>query len=304
VKWSDVVVPKGFTLIDKRLEAHGFKLTDGIVLEGKLVDLETRKPVAGKVRLEKVETRKEGGYTYTSVHEASTDANGRWVIKKTPAGWLRVVLVAKGYVSRIVGYEQFDEQPRWASYDCGLLCPAPVSGRVTDDAGKPLADVEVRFANVVGKHVGRYSSPDEEGVRTDANGRFRANQLPVGTATIWVHKPGYVRPGLGPNITTPAKDVKLEMIRSASLEVNVDFSATTRPEGYIVHIEPEAGGGVGSWGGSGNLNAENQIKFEHIPPGKYVLKGQPNPGSANQATDPVTVDLKGGDESKVTLKAK
>lgn len=304
VKWSDVVLPKGLTVIDKRLEAHGYRLADGVVLEGRLVDVETKKPVVGKVRLEKVEPQKQGGYEYSLMHEAESDAKGRWVIKNAPTGWMRIVAVAKGYVSRVVGYEQFEDEPRWASYDCGLLCPAPVAGQVTDDSGKPLADVEVRFGNVLAQGFGRYESLEGDRVTTDADGRFRAEHLPKGTATIWVHKPGYVRPGLGPNIAMPAQDVKLEMVKSASLVVTVDFSAATRPDGYMVHIAPEGGEKVGSWGGSGNIDAKDQIKFEHIPPGKYVLRGQPNPGSANQSTEQVTVDLKGGDEAKVALKAK
>jgi hypothetical protein len=91
---------------------------------------------------------------------------------------------------------------------------------------------------------------------------------------------------------------------AAALQVTVDFTATVRPEGYIVEIEPEGGNKVGSWGGSGNINAEGSIKYEQIPPGKYVLRGRPNPGSEKQTTDPVTVDLKGGETAKVTLRAK
>jgi hypothetical protein len=304
VKWKDVLLPKGLTIIDKRLEAHGFKLSDGVVLEGKLIDVETKKPVHGKVRLEKIESKKEGGYEYPLVKEVESDAKGRWFVKNAPEGRMRIVVVAKGYVSRLIGYEQIGKDPRWASYDCGLICPAPVTGRVTDKEGKPLADVEVRFANVVAKVIGRYEVLDESSVKTDANGRFRADQLPKGTATVWVTKPGYVRPGLGPNITTPTQDMKLEMVKSGSLEVSVDFSAATRPGGYVVQIEPEGGSVVGSWGGSGNIDAKDQISFKGMPPGKYTLKGRPNPGSDNQETEAVTVEIKGGDDAKVTLKAK
>jgi hypothetical protein len=72
----------------------------------------------------------------------------------------------------------------------------------------------------------------------------------------------------------------------------------------MVRIAHEGGDRVGSWGGSGNINDKNQITYEHIPPGRYVLSGQPNPGSVNQQTEPVTVDLKGGETAKVTLNAK
>jgi hypothetical protein len=119
-----------------------------------------------------------------------------------------------------------------------------------------------------------------------------------------VHKPGYVRPGLGPKITTPANDVELKMTKSARVEVTVDFAGKDRPEGYLVQIAPEGGEKIGSWGGSGNINDKNHITYDGVPPGRYVLSGRPNPGSVNQQTEPVTVELKGGETTKVTLKAK
>lgn len=304
VRWADVVVPEGITVFDRRLEAHGFSLEDGTVLEGKVVDAETKEPIAGKFRLERVEPRKTGGYDYPLQAEVAADKDGRWVMKKVPAGWYRLVVVADGYVARVVAHEVVDTQPSWSSYDCSLLCPAPVSGVVTDQKGKPLADVDVRIGDIEAKAVGGYDSPGEYKAKTDAEGRFRVEEIPPGKATIWVHKAGYVRPGLGPAIEMPARDVKLEMQPAANLVVTIDFSATTRPGGYIVHIAPEGGEKVGSWGGSGNIDAENQITFKNVPPGRYVLTSRPNPGSAKQETEPVTVELKGGDEAKVTLKAK
>ena len=61
---------------------------------------------------------------------------------------------------------------------------------------------------------------------------------------------------------------------------------------------------TGKWGGSGNIDAKHQITYSDIPPGRYVLSGQPNPGSTNDQTEPVTVELKGGDVREITLKAK
>src|SRR5262245_15823338 len=75
IKWADVTVPKGLKIVDQRLEAHGFKVKDGLVLEGKVIDLATNKPIAAKMRL--VETQK--GKT---VGQATADAEGRWVLKK------------------------------------------------------------------------------------------------------------------------------------------------------------------------------------------------------------------------------
>ncbi len=298
-----MVVPKGIKIVDERLEAHGFTLADGVVLEGKVTDLATNKPIAAKMRLERVDPQPRGGYRHPKVAEIAADADGHWVLKKTPAGWLRVVIEAEGYVPRVAGYLKVDDQPRWQAYDSGLSRPGPVTGRVTDAAGQPLADVEVRIGDVT-TASGHYESTLDYAVKTDKDGRFRADQVPIGKATIWVHKAGYTRAGLGQPITTPKNDVELKMTKSARIEVTVDFTGKERPKGYIVQIAPEGGDKVGSFGGSGNINRKNQITFEDVPPGRYVLSGQPNPGSSDEQTEPVTIDLKGGQSAKVTLNAK
>jgi hypothetical protein len=304
VRWSDVAVPPGLEVIDQRLEAHGFTLDDGAVLEGKIIDLGTHLPIAARTRLERIEPQPKGGYQYTVVTEAAADAQGRWILKKAPAGWYRIVVAAAGFVSRVAGHVQLDGQPGWYAFDSGLARSASVSGKVTDNAGQPLADVEVRLADVVSAPGDRYESPEAYTFKTDADGRFRSDQVPLGRATVWVHKAGYCRPGLGQPITTPANDVKLVMMKAARLEVTVDFAGGNRPGGYIVEIGPERGSAVGTWGGSGNIDSKNQITFENIPPGRYVVQGRPNPSSANQQTKPITIDLKGGQSTAMTLPAR
>ena len=84
----------------------------------------------------------------------------------------------------------------------------------------------------------------------------------------------------------------------------MDFAGKERAGGYMVRIAPEGGEVVGSYGGSGNIDAKNQMTFEIMPPGRYVVTGRPNPGSDGEETEPVTVDLKGGQAAEVTLKAK
>ena len=304
IDWADVVVPQGIEVVDRRLVAHGFTAEDGVVIEGKVTDLATKQPIAATMRLQRVEPREKGGYLYPVIAEAKADAQGHWVLKRAPAGWVRVVVEADGFVPKVAGHARIDEQPRWQSYDCSLARPAAVSGRVTDEAGKPLEGVDVRLGNVQPPSGGRYDSPLEYTFKSDPEGRFQAQQIPVGTATIWAHKPGYYGPGLGLPITTPKADVELKMMRSASVRVTVDFTGKKRPEVYMVSIKPEGGEVVGSYGGSGDIDAKDQRTFEIVPPGRYVLSGRPNPGSDAEETEPVTVNLKGGQASEVTLKAK
>jgi Carboxypeptidase regulatory-like domain len=304
VRWADVLVPEGLKVVDQRLEAHGFTPADGVVLEGKVTDLATNKPVAANVRLERVDPQPNCQYRYTKVAGTVADAKGRWVLKHAPEGWHRVVIEADGFVPRVAGYAKFEGQPHWRSYDAGLARPASVTGRVTDDAGRPLADVEVRIQDVTTSPGGRYESPLGYSFQTGTDGRFRANQVPVGQARISVHKPGYTRPGLSQPITTPQENVELRMIQAGRIVVTVDFTGNQRPEAYIVGIEPEEGEAVGRYGGSGHIDAKNQIGFENVPPGRYTLRGQPNPSSADQVTEAVTVEVTGGETAQVKLAAK
>lgn len=304
IRWADVVVPDGLKVIDQRLEAHGFTVADGVVLEGKVTDIASKEAIAAKVFLQQVEAQKPGGYRYPVAAQTVAGADGHWVLKNVTAGWYRVVIDAEGYVPRIAGHLRA-EQPSWQEYDTGMARAASLSGRVTDDAGRPLPEVDVRIGDVVAAQGGRrYESPaGSYTARTDADGRFEATQLPVGKATFWPHKSGYCRPGLGEPVMIPGKDIELRMIKAAHLVVTVDFGEQQRPGGYIVEMAPEGGNKVGSYGGSGNIDARNQMTFDNVPPGRYLIDGHPNPSSADQRTQPVTVELKGGETTELKLKA-
>jgi len=305
IRWSDVLVPPGLEVIDERLQAHGFTTADGTVLEGKVVDSATQKPLPARIRLERVEPQPRNS-RYTKVTETVADKQGRWVLKKVPEGWYRLAVQAVGYGPRVVGYTALDNQPGWHSYDCKLARTASISGRVTDDVGKPLADVVVQLRDIVTAGNDGYQSPTESVCKSDANGRFHSDQVPVGKARIWLHKAGYLYPGLGPTISMPAKDVELRMERSAQVRVTVDFTGKKRPEAYQVEIEAEGGPAVGKWGGAGNIDQKNQIVYADVPPGRYVIQGHPNPYSTtgHEQTAPITIDLIGGQSAEVTLSAK
>lgn len=302
--WKAIAVPDGVKVVDQRLEAHGFSYSDGIVLEGTATDVASQQPISAKLVLQRIEPDPKGGYRYVDLKEAASDPQGHWVIKQAPAEWCRLVLNAEGYVPRVIGYERFDNQPRWSEHNSGLAKPGTVSGQIVDDQGKPLPGVEVRISDLEVPNAGRYELADESAVKTDEDGQFRFPLLPVGTASVWVHKSGYVRPGLGPKIEIPAADLKLTMQPAAALVVRVNFSATKRPDGYLVHVEPQGGEQVGKWSGSANIDEKNQFTFEQIPPGEYVITGRPNPGSDTEQTTPLIVELKGGKTVEVTIKAK
>ncbi len=303
VHWADVIVPKGIKVIDDRLEAHGVTPADGTVLEGTITDLETTKSLAGRVELQLIDSQKKGGYRYSVLAEAAADAQGHWVLKHAPVGWVRIVLLADGYVPRVVGYAKHDGEPGWHAYNGALLRPAAVSGRVADDAGKPLADVNIRLTDLT-SHGESYNASDEFNAKTGADGRFHFDQVPTATARVMLSKTGYCHPGLGPTIDTPASDVELTMKQAAKVKVTVEFADAKRPEGYMVDIEPKGGNVVGSWGGSSRINKENIVTFNDVPPGRYILRGHPNPHSPKQVSEPIPIDLQGGVTEEITLNVK
>src|SRR5262249_48305180 len=100
IKWADVAVPKGLRIVDNRMEAHGFKGAEGVVVEGKVIDLVTKKRIAAKVRLQNVQPPKDGQADPART-EAAADAQGHWVLKNAPAGSHQIVIEAEGYVARI-----------------------------------------------------------------------------------------------------------------------------------------------------------------------------------------------------------
>jgi len=304
LRWAEVVVPEGIEVVDQRLEAHGFTAADGSVLEGKAIDLATGRPIAARVRLERVESGPKGGSLYSTVAEAAAGPDGRWVLRKAPTGWNRVVVAADGFVPRIAGYSGSDGQPGWHPFDAGLSRASTVAGRVVDDQGRPVADVEVLIQDATSGDGGLYESPGDLACKTDADGRFRSDGVPIGRATIWLRKPEYTRPGLGLPIATPAQGIELKMTKSARVRVTVEFTGTFRLIGYAVQIEPEGGAAVGKYSGSGDIDDQNQVVFNGVPPGRYVLVGRPNPDTGDHRTEPVAIELKGGQEAEVKVLAK
>jgi hypothetical protein len=297
IVWADVKVPEGVEVVDERLEAHGFTPDDGTVLEGSVIELATQKPLPARVRLEPTDGE-------SAVITVQTDEQGHWVLKNVPAGVHRIVVDAEGYLPRVIAYAQHDGQPRWTAHNTGLAKVAAVTGRVLDPEGRPLADVHVRLADVVAEPGGRYETTSEYKLTSGTDGRFQFDQVPVGKANVWVHKPGWCRPGLGLAIEMPAQDVELTMKPAATLVVTVDFDGADLEAGYVVHVVPEEGQATGRWSGTGNIDANFSIRYENIPPGKYVVTGRPNPGSDDQETEPLTVELVGGESTDVILKAK
>ena len=92
------------------------------------------------------------------------------------------------------------------------------------------------------------------------------------------------------------------MSKAAAIIVRVEFSRDRGTKEYIASLAPEGGEKVGSWGGSSKVDDQNTVKFNGIPPGKYVLKVHPNPSSEADRKEEQTIELKGGEVTTVVVK--
>lgn len=94
------------------------------------------------------------------------------MLKAVPLGWYRVVASAEGYVTRTVTHQRVEASPRWVGVKTVLAKPGPVSGKVVDADGKPLAGVNVRFDDPVAEPDEDYSATQDQAVETDADGNL------------------------------------------------------------------------------------------------------------------------------------
>lgn len=304
IPWADVVVPAGIEVIDERLETHGLSVSDGIVVGGHIKEPVGGKPLVATVRVQRIDTSKEQGYVYTDLAESKSNPDGNWVVKNLPPAWVRVVIEADGYVPRVVGHARFYNQPQWKSFDSELAPPVVITGRVTDQLGGPLPDVQVSLYDVITETGDKYESPSRYSCKTDSDGRFRSDQAPAGKAYVGLSKPGYHLGGPRKQISLPANDIQLQMGKARRIRVTVDFNDRNRPQNYIVELEPEGGNAIGKFGGSAQINAENTVTFKNVPLGKYTIKGHPNPTTFHDESDAVEINLEETSDADVTIKAK
>ena len=165
----------------------------------------------------------------------------------------------------------------------------------------------MQIEDIVSDVGGRYESPREYPVRTDADGRFRSDRLPVGRASDLAPEIRLLPPGIG-----QADRVADEGPRAHDDQGGSAFTSRSTspgpivPREYLVHLEPEGGEAVGKWSGSGQIDAKNQIEFDDVPPGRYVLQGRPNPCRVDQQTpaDPDHPECRPDDRGHATGQVK
>ena len=295
VDWKQIRVPDGIEVVDNRLESHGFSIADRRVIEGQIINFDTNQPLMATVFLETRDAA-SGKQNYEVAEQTTCDSKGNWLLKGVRPGNYRIVARASEFVPYRIDYLTVDEEPGWERHETKMKKSAVLKGQVVDSEKKPLAEADVRLVDM------DYASADDFQATTNEKGEFELTNVPVGQASIRVFRKGYYAPGKAPTVTIPSENVVVGMTPAGEIRIEVVFSIPRKSD-YVIHMADATGAGVGKWGGSGNINQENWIEFKNVTPGKYLVYGQPNPGSTSEKTKTIEVEIVGGKSLEIELQA-
>ena len=281
--WNDVKVPANVVVIDRRPGSVAPQFAGRGLVHGKVLDLETKKPIAGArvLLLERVQSTEagtgrsarpgSGGDEWKTVKDVTTNARGLCQIDDVPLGFYEVSVSAEGYVS--LELERYDNTlAECYDFEVGLLRPFSITGIVTDAKGAPLQGVGVQAGDFVGPDGNGYRHQADSPVLTDAQGRFEIPDLPKGFASIRCRAEGlHQADSIFERYPVPSKQIRLTMTGTGIIRGKVVDADGKVPAGEIhIHIRPP-GEQLGKWGGSAKCKEDGSFEFTGVPPGEYLV---------------------------------
>jgi hypothetical protein len=154
------------------------------------------------------------------VFSARTDSTGRYVIADVPVGTHSFTATSERLRPDTKTNVELTTPGQAVTLDFLLKTGAFVVGRVTDEAGAPVARATVTVSNEVARQV-----------RSDENGDFRAEGLGEGPITMSVVARGY-GPASQQGLTPGGPPVVIKMSKGAILEGQIDGD----PVSFSVHV--------------------------------------------------------------------
>lgn len=212
-------------------------LDQGIDVRGRVVDLDDR-PIAGATVWMSVVRNSDDGEVV-----ATSGPDGTFTIRGAAEGFT-VTATAPGFGCARVA--------RVRTRDLVLtLRPAPgvLVGTVVDPAGKPVADARVLLGvtmqgngvhqRPMGEIIGQDLWPSRF-LRTDAEGRFRAEGLPLLPWPLWVAAPGFAAAWREVPLRADAETtVMVQLTHGAAVRGRITASSGAVAAGAEVHVTPD-----------------------------------------------------------------
>ncbi len=268
-----------------------------------------------------------------------SDAEGRFVMEKLPAGEYAISFSAEGFVGLEYGQRRPQEPPRRirlaegqhvANIEMTLPRTVAIEGQVVDEFGDPAPGITIQIARVqfaAGKHR-LMPAPGQTGTPTDDLGRFRIFNLPPGDYYLaalsgpfagpeaaagfaLTYFPGTPNPQDAQAVTVGVgQDVTGVTLQMSPAPMSTITGVTTDDQGKPMQSElmlvPTSGGDVRAMIMSRIPTApDGSFSFRNVAAGTYALQafGRPvgggNLGRAPFGATQVTVD---GDLRDVVVK--
>ena len=299
IKWDKLNIPKSLRVVDLRLEANGIAADQGGALRGNVTDADGKAIVGATVKLGKE----------SSAGKATTDANGDFLITRIPEGQHQVIVGAQGFATKDMYYHAFDKTS-FQQMSVQLAPAANITVKLVDQQNQPLPKVGIRVANCIDERGDYYRTAGDQRFTSDENGEISISDVPRGKIKFISSTREYYYNSVLNEHATDEDPIVLKLQRTGSLKVSVvtkDGNPVTSKYNISIAqegVDEKKDGGVGTWGGSGNIRDDGTIIFHNIPPARYVVTGKPNPGPVNKTTEPVTVEIRGKDRYSIEIVAR
>ncbi len=219
---------------------------------GKVLSPEGRPVAEAQVTL--VEASEQPYPSFSSLR-ASTDADGQYRIDGLPPGKRTLEARAEGYRRAVRDVELAAA----AVVDFTLERGLEASGRVVDDAGNPIAGVDLLlFAS--------QPSIDNPHATSEADGNFRFSGLQDGTYRLVASKEGYAPDRRGTKVTVagaPVSGLEVKLSGGGTITgrlTGVEFSqlSRVRVSANLINF--------------GQVDAEGVYRIPNLPPGRWTVK--------------------------------
>ncbi len=180
------------------------RVQEGAKLSGRVVDADGRPVEGATVRSSDASIRgwgggvwpSAGGAGWTGASGSRTDAEGRYNLRAVlPRRPLRVTAEHLDFAPGILEKVSVEAGHERVLEDIRLTTGAAISGRVSNAAGGPVGDASVVIRRDLVAFAGQ-APPfplEERRVKTDGEGRYRAEHLTAGVKSIVVTRKGFSR---------------------------------------------------------------------------------------------------------------
>jgi hypothetical protein len=229
-----------------------------------------------------------------AIAQGRSDATGHFEVKDLPAGSCRIVVSAKGYAPRLIGYYALRSNTLKRFPALRLAPVALIAGSAIETSGKPLQGVTVRADGCIGIDGLGYPMPQSPQATTDEKGRFELPGLPRGFTHLHAAKETFHQVDVLAVYAVPAEDVKLQLGGTGAVKGKVPDDAGKPVSKGNISLVPVGGERIGQWSGSMQIRTDGTFAFDGVPPGRYALSTDPRaaiPGAKVKTTREIEVTV-------------